>query len=129
MKQKKKICKQCGRETNIYASKCCLPCYKLQNPEKFQIKRTELKKTQTKIKPVSDKQKKRLDKYFELRDIYLKEHPICEFKGCNSKEVDLHHKGLRTGDNLYRHFMSCCRYHHSWIHEHPIQSKEKGYLL
>ena len=71
----------------------------------------------------------RMQKYYELRDAYMKEHETCEYEGCNAPSVDLHHCSGRTGDNLYRTFMAVCRQHHVYIETHPRESYDKGYLI
>lgn len=82
-----------------------------------------------KKKAVSDKKKERMAKYYELRDAYLKEHPVCEVEGCSSTKVDLHHKKSRLGQELFRNFMSVCRQHHEMIHRESAWAYENGYLL
>jgi len=60
----------------------------------------------------------------------MKEHPTCEFKGCNNPGNDLHHKKPRNThlcDETI--FMSVCRSHHNWIHDNHKLSVELGYLL
>jgi hypothetical protein len=133
---KRNKCNSSGCEQYRFKAGLCLMHHKLEHPEEYQIKKsdkplkqTPLKRKLVSIKKVSDKQKERLEKYFLLRDQYFLEHPICEFPGCNSKEIDLHHKSLRIGESLYENFMSCCRYHHNYIHSHPQESYEKGWLI
>ena len=74
--------------------------------------------------------KKRKLIYRKVRDEYKLKNPICEFPGCRSKNIDLHHKAKR-GKNLSdpKYFMSVCRKHHEWIHYHPKESREMGYLI
>lgn len=88
---------------------------------------------QNKPKPIakqSDKRKDRETIYQEKRDKYMDNHPICECCESNFSE-DLHHKAGRIGDLLTDEskFMACCRECHTWIHEHPKESREKGYLI
>lgn len=82
------------------------------------------------IPKFSKKRIKELAEYRIKRDKYMKDNLICEFKGCKRLGNDLHHKAKR-GKNLCDEttFMSVCRNHHNWIHEHPIESKELGYLI
>ena len=82
-----------------------------------------------KKKPINEKKQARMAKYYEMRDDYLKEHPICEVDGCECNKVDLHHKSSRLGENLYKHFMSVCREHHEMIHRLSGWAYENGYLL
>lgn len=41
--------------------------------------------------------------------------------------MDPHHPAGRNGDKLYDFFL-VCRYLHIWIHENPVEAKEKGLL-
>ncbi len=77
----------------------------------------------------SDTGKERVKKYQIARNLYLQEHPICEFEGCNSKEVQCHHLRGRVGDHMYEDFMAVCDEHHRWIHEHVLEAYKLGYLL
>jgi len=72
---------------------------------------------------------KRLQIYYELRDAYLNEHNTCEFVGCNSQEVTLHHKAGRNGNNLYKHFKALCLEHHRYVEDNPAWAIENGYSL
>lgn len=49
---------------------------------------------------------------------------------CN-KMGELHHKKGRTGSNLTNKstFMSCCRNHHRYLHDHPNEARKRRYLL
>lgn len=81
------------------------------------------------IKKQSEVGKNRTEKYNILKEEYMNEHPTCEMEGCNSIEREIHHKGGRVGDNLYKNFMCVCRLHHTYIHDNPKESYEKGWLL
>ena len=89
------------------------------------------KSVPNRIKPVSDKKLLELKEYRKLRDGYLKANPICEFAGCNSREVTLHHKSGRVGKLLTdsRYFCSLCIKHHSWAEENPLEAKQLGLSL
>lgn len=80
------------------------------------------------IKPVSDKQTKRLAEYRKARDEYFKDNPICEYPNCTSREITLHHSKGRTGDLLYNktYFKSLCIKHHSWCEENPTEAQDLG---
>lgn len=80
------------------------------------------------ISPVSPKQAQRLRTYRTVRDEYFKEHPICEYPLCNSREIQLHHMAGRNGDLLTdkRYFKSLCDKHHKWVELHPSEAKELG---
>ena len=91
------------------------------------VKESSLKPTKSKrIKPISDKQLIRLAEYRLVRDKYFKLNPICEFKGCYSTEITLHHKAGKIGDLLcdIRYFCSLCFHHHRIVEENPKLAKE-----
>jgi len=151
MNLKLKKCKSCGIEKKLWKGGNCLECHKKANPESFKItnkqsnkdcnkpkaktapvkpiKKTPLKKTQKAISKRSEKMIVRQKMYQKCRDKYFLEHPVCEFPGCTSKEIQLHHKKGRQSGNLYKHFMSCCDFHHKYIHEHPKESYKNGWLI
>jgi hypothetical protein len=85
-------------------------------------KRTPLRRT-------SRKQAAALLEYRRLKAKFLREHPLCEFSNCFDLSNSLHHMQGR-GPNLNRveTFMACCHFHHEWIHRHPNQARELGYL-
>ncbi len=93
--------------------------------------RTDKKKPKKHIAPFSAKKLDELAKYRLVRDKYLESHPKCEVHDCNSEQIELHHKNKRNGDRVHddTYFMSVCRMHHTWIHEHPKESRELGYLI
>lgn len=88
-------------------------------------------KKQKAISPVSDKKAKELAKYCKLRDKYLADHPICEFPGCGSREVTLHHMKGRIGSLLHdkRYFKALCWSHHQWVELNPDEAKRMGLSL
>ncbi len=90
-----------------------------------------IKKGKNVINRVSVVQKERNEIYFPLRDQYFLEHPVCEFPGCNSTELTLHHRAGRIGDLLFdtRYFMSVCTLHHNYIENNIKESLEKGWII
>ena len=81
-------------------------------------------------------------KYAKARKEYVKQFRVksgtkagylCE--ACQkvqwSHGVDLHHKAGRSGSNMYdpKTFMAVCRPCHMWIHEHPIEARERNWLV
>lgn len=126
-----KVCDECGGKH--YAKNKCKLHYKMPS----QIKPKEPTKianyTMTKrkpIKPVSDKQTKRLAEYRVVRDKYMKEHPICEarLQGCRTLSTDLHHGAGRNGELLtnLKYFKALCRNCHNWVHENDLEAQELG---
>lgn len=79
-------------------------------------------------KVVSEKKKERLAKYYELRDAYLKEHPVCEVEGCEHQATQIHHK-MGRGDNLHKHFLAVCFDCHRRIEDNPSFAYENEYSL
>lgn len=69
-----------------------------------------------------------LAKYRRVRDRYFKDHPVCEYIGCNSQDVTLHHMRGRLGSLLTdkRYFKSLCLPHHQFVELHPDQAKQMG---
>lgn len=98
------------------------------------MKRTPLKRgtstlKRTPLKPVSESNGLRRIRYRVLRDNYMAEHTVCEFRECGCPTNDLHHRAGRIGENMFRHFMAVCRYHHEWIHSHTWEARQLGYIL
>lgn len=123
------ICKHCGKEGH-YQTFCP---YKKRSPIGKSQSSSENRKSLKKavIKPVSDKQKKRLAEYRVARDEYFKEHPVCEYPNCTSKDVTLHHRAGRTGDKLTdkAFFMSLCMKHHREVEDGGEWVYEQGFKL
>lgn len=51
-------------------------------------------------------------------DEYKKDHPYCEFKGCDEPTDDVHHRAGSCGVLIYekKFMLSLCRPHHDWLH-------------
>lgn len=95
------------------------------------VNASSLKPRQEPIKKVSEKMQKKLGVYARKKKEYIKDHPICEFEGCQCKSKDIHHKKGKIGD-LYTdetYFMAVCRDHHIWIERNPNEAKRLGYSL
>ena len=137
------ICKgECSQEEEkaIYARGLCQSCYWRDNRNKNAIKRGNGKKEpnkatgihdeQYKISQISKKRLKELATYRPLRDKFMKENPVCQFKDCSNTANDLHHKA-RRGKNLcnVETFMAVCRACHDWIENNHAKSVELGYLI
>ena len=95
------------------------------------VKESTLKPPKSKrIKPISDKQLVRLAEYRLLRDAYMKNHEICEVKGCNRLAQDLHHSRSREYYlNDVKVFLAVCRLCHTRIHSEDKWARDNGYLL
>ena len=119
-----KQCKHTECTNNVFGGGYC------KWHQSMRTDKTQKVLKRTPIKPISDKQKKRLTLYSKAREIYLKENTKCEYGNCNSDATEIHHKkgrGIETANP--EHFMSICRYHHSHIHNNPMESRTLGYLI
>lgn len=113
------VCKYCNAVNKHHSFKC------FNKAKKFNSQ-----KTKKPIANFSDKMLIELRKYRKLRDKYFEKNPYCEFKGCGSPNIVLHHKKTREYHLCdVSVFMSCCDYHHRWIHENDKEARELGYLL
>lgn len=86
-------------------------------------------KRRSRLKQSSANRRAQLAEYYRLRRRYLTEVMMCEICGIN-KAVDIHHRRGRRGKGLLviAWWMGLCRSCHSWIHEHPKEAREKGFL-
>jgi hypothetical protein len=135
---KLKECSSCKKMIVLWKAnpKLCKTCWLKIKPSKQRSLPepnsipAKLNKSSTPIKNVSDKKLIELKEYRIVRDRYLKENPVCEFEGCGSREVELHHKKPRAYHLCdISVFMSVCRRHHTWIHDHDAESREMGLLM
>ena len=133
---KLKECSSCKKMIVLWKAnpKLCKACWlkikpsKQRSPPEPNSIPAKQNKSSKPIKNVSDKKLIELKEYRIVRDRYLKENPVCEFEGCGSREVELHHKKGKVGKLLVdpRYFCSLCRNHHRYIEENPILAKELG---
>lgn len=119
--RKKKVCKSCGREEYLFSRRRCSSCSAKEDHKPIQSKKA--------IKHISDNQVERNEKYEIAKAEHFKNFPHCEFPGCNSTDIQCHHKSRRTGENMFKNLMSVCQQHHDYIHSHIEESKENGWLL
>ena len=61
-------------------------------------RKTPLKRTGRKLRPVSKKRAKQNKLYSEIRKVYLEENPACEV--CGKQATQIHHKRGRIHDRL-----------------------------
>lgn len=129
---KEGVCKSCKREGKLIGGLCFdgKPwCYQTKQRERYQAKQKGKEPAIKKpIKKFSANKLEALKKYRKLRDKYFEEHPVCEFPGCNSKEITLHHSRGRTGSFLtdVTFFKSLCLDHHRYVEEHPKEAQRMG---
>lgn len=122
IKRKKDECTGCKHLRYIYARKLCEICYNKQR------KKTPLLSTKKQIRKFSKKSLDQLKRYRILRDKYLEENPICQYPGCKSREVTLHHTRGRQGAYLTdkRFFSALCWPCHQHIETHPEEARKLG---
>jgi hypothetical protein len=55
----------------------------------------------------------------------------CEAQPCVNRADHLHHRKMRSqgGDHSALNVLAVCSFHHQWIHDHPAQSYENGWLV
>lgn len=144
MERKKKECKGCGELSFLWARGRCKLCDQRDNPEKHGAQtlnkatgglnspsRTNTPPKARKSYKRSKKRERQESKYRNVRDKYLADHPICEFPGCGSREVTLHHMKGRIGSLLHdkRYFKALCWPHHQWVELNPDEAKRMGLSL
>lgn len=127
IKAKLKQCSVCKKQVVLWKSspKLCKDCAtKIKIEAETGLNLTVKIKRTKQIAPVSEKMQTNLAKYRRLRDRYFKENPVCEFPGCESKKITLHHRRGRIGAFLTdkRHFCSLCVKHHTWVNENPDEA-------
>lgn len=126
--RKLKPCKTCGDPSYIWSHGNCKNCDGMLRAKAEYQKPIVAPAKPFRIKPVSKKRTEALKRYRRLRDKYFEEHPICEFPGCQSTKITLHHKRGRIGAFLTdkRHFCSLCLHHHRFCEENPLESYKLG---
>jgi hypothetical protein len=94
----------------------------------WHIEKKGIKSKSSYIRPVSEKMAANLAKYRKRRDKYFEDNPVCEFPGCRSRKITLHHKRGRVGAFLTdkRWFCSLCQFHHTWVNEHHEEAAKMG---
>ena len=96
------------------------------------MKRTALKPRKTPIRKVSLKRAKQNREYTKLRHDFLIDSKVCAVcpPGSYTHCTEVHHSWGRGKYFLHvPSWIPVCRNCHRWIHEHPSQARERGYLL
>lgn len=110
----------------------CKYCQAINKHQSFKCfskpKKEIISKPKKPINQISNKRKEALKRYRRLRDKYFIDHPICEFKGCNSQNITLHHMKGRIGCFLTdkRYFKSLCLTHHRFVEDNPLEAIKMG---
>lgn len=132
MLNKKKICNQCQKLKYVWKSingkphcqKCAMSVSKSKkiiNTKQY-IKINNKSSTQVKLDAA----------YKVLRDIFIKNHPMCQVNilgVCTLKSTDVHHsrgKGEYLCDTTT--FIPTCRACHTWIHENNKKAQVLGFI-
>lgn len=133
---KLKTCDICGEEKPIWKSsgtgglrycKYCWSCHKSKDND-------TQKPTQSVIPRVSAKRAKKDAEYSKLRERYLTENPLCMIKvgGCTHGATDIHHTYAGANRDAFYLVQStwkaACRNCHDYIHGHPAEAREMGWL-
>lgn len=115
--KKPNICKWCNAVNQHFSFQC-----------RHIDKKEDKRKPKKPISPISKNRIEALKKYRRLRDKYFKDNPICEFKGCYSKDITLHHAKGRIGSFLTdkRYFKSLCLTHHRFVEDNPLEAIKMG---
>lgn len=97
------------------------------------LKRSAIKR-KSRLRSVSKKMTKLKAEYMKVREQYLKEHPYCEWGlegGAFYRSTQIHHKRGRVGALLTdpTYFMAVSDEGHRYIHDHPKESYERGWML
>lgn len=132
MKQKThKNCKACGEEFKLRTTldKFCSPlCQKQYNSASGVVKAP---KKRNYIAPVSEKRLSELAEYRKLKKEFMSrpENKICPISGLPATEI--HHTNGRENQRLNdtKFFLAVSRDGHNYIHSHPAEAREKGWLI
>lgn len=138
---KTKKCEICNSEFTQFRSTQSVCGYKcaIKKADKAKKKRSkerkQLNSTKTqdekkkRLRRVSKKRAKQLNEYKEIRKEYLLLNSRCE--RCYNQATEIHHKNGRSGKKLNdtNFFMAICRECHTFIHENPKESRQRGWLI
>lgn len=86
------------------------------------------KKNYRGLAPVSLKHQEKMKEYFELRDVFLKKHPMCQCgRNCGLKATDVHHTKSRGKYLLdISTWKALNRMCHRWATDNTIEAKKLG---
>lgn len=81
------------------------------------------------IKKVSSKRAEQNKIYKVLRVTFLNDNPSCQ-RCSHRHSTEIHHTNGRNGERLndVDYFMAVCRDCHQYIHAHPQESRQNGWL-
>lgn len=108
-----KTCKECGTEYRLFRTTdpCPKGCKKAKG-----------------LASVSTRRERENKAYATLRQVFLN-GKICPITGLPATEI--HHTNKRNGARLndVRYWLAVSRDGHLWIHDHPKEAREAGWLL
>ena len=86
------------------------------------------KQPMARVRAMSGRRKRELSRYAELRDEFLKKHPLCDREGCSKKSTEVHHTRGRFGVllNHVEYWVALCPDCHRWVHNFPESAKAEG---
>lgn len=115
----KKQCDECNRDS-VCKGKCA---YHYRMPS--QLNPTPIRRQDKPIAKFSAKKITELAIYRKARDKFLS-GKTCQYPGCTSLHVVLHHGAGRIGSLLtdVRYFRALCDHHHRIVEENPLHAKE-----
>lgn len=78
---------------------------------------------------ISDRRRAELTAYRALRQVFLAQHPYCVVFP-SLRATDVHHVRGRSGEALLdtRYWLPVSRQGHRWIHDHPAEAAQRGWL-
>lgn len=136
MKPNLKICDRCGELRYIWKNvteegerkRYCQYCWSCQNVSKNKPT------TKKPLRSRSPKRSKQEAQYSKQSKPFKEAHPVCTVSLpniCTYHTTDVHHKDGRVEDKLTdeKDWIATCRACHMWIHEHPQEARDLGYLI
>jgi hypothetical protein len=137
MNIKMKRCDGCGEQRPIWKNmvvdgvrnRLCKSCWSCQPGKDNKSKPTQRKP----IAPRSSKRSQEEKRYAAKRVMFMMEHQLCQvnISGlCTQRSTDVHHKAGRVADLLVdeTEWIAVCRACHDFIHTHPKDAREMGWL-
>ena len=127
-----------GCRYGVFSKGLCKSCWNRQygkpikkNPDARPLKRTQLKKATKPIKKASKKRQEQLNKYYPLREKFLKERNLCELKvddKCTVIATEVHHEIGKENELLLevKFWKAGCRHCHHIITEKSKEAIENG---
>jgi hypothetical protein len=129
-----KLCSTPNCNTPVFSQGFCMYHYRIHHVSKKSLTQTDNEPAKPfpapyrtkQIKKVSDSQLLKLARYRKARDEHFEKYPKCQYPGCDSTDVTLHHAAGKIGELLYnkKYFRSLCLPHHRWAELHPKEAKK-----